>query len=106
MENKIPKKVKSPIEAKKEAITAPLKEANFTADASPEKKEKSPVAFIVMFTILDSKFGIPHKHWRISQFPTKELFDLYLSKQISHPKVLERKWFKVDLASGTITPEK
>lgn len=66
----------------------------------PKNKEKSPISFIVMFTVLG------RKHWRCSQYPTKENFDTYLAhpSQKSHPKVLERKWFAVDTLQGTITP--
>ncbi len=54
---------------------------------------------IVMFKIEG------HETWRTNLFSKKEDFDIYLKKQLGHPKVTERKWFVRDLINGTITEE-
>ncbi len=65
-----------------------------------KKENQSLLTYVLMFTLAG------HKTWRTSFYPTKKYHDIYLSKQINHPEILQKKWFIVDRINGTITEEK
>ncbi len=89
------KKTKKPKVIKEEvAVETPVASA-------PIKKEDKPFStYILMFTIEG------HKTWRVSFYQTKADLDVYLSRQLKHPKIVEKRWFICDRITGNITEEK